>query len=109
MKHSDPVYCFADDTVVKDPPVWMLFFVYSLPYLFEVHYNATFLHHGVLLVVIHKVSKRVKPLAATYIVFTILLGPKINSSTTAGEVQRVFKSYVEVASVMNSVSHLCRH
>lgn len=65
----------------------MLLFVYSLSYLFEVHYDATFLHHGVLLVVIHQVSKRVKPLAATHVIFTILLGPKINSSTTAGEVQ----------------------
>lgn len=70
---------------VKDPPVWMLLFVYFLPYLFEVHYDATFLHHGILLVVIHQVSQCVEPLTAAHIVFTILLETKINSSTTALE------------------------
>lgn len=84
---------------VKDPPVWMLLFVYFLPYLFEVHYDATFLHHGILLVVIHQVSQCVEPLTAAHIVFTILLETKINSSTTAttGGVNRVLKPYAEVA------------
>lgn len=41
--------------------------------LFEMHYDATFLHHGILLIVVHQVSKGVEPLAATYIIFTVLL------------------------------------
>ena len=46
------------------------------------HYDATFLHHGVLLVVIHQVSQGVKPLTTTHVVFTILLETNINSLTT---------------------------
>lgn len=53
----------------------------SLPYLFEVHYDPTFLHHGVLLVVIHQVSQGVEPLTTTHVVFTVLLEANINSST----------------------------
>lgn len=45
----------------------------TLPYLLEVHYDATFLHHGVLLVVIHQVGQGVEPLTSTHIVFTVLL------------------------------------
>jgi len=45
----------------------------SLPYLFEVHYNATRFHHGVLLVVVYQVSQGVKPLTATYVILGVLL------------------------------------
>lgn len=46
---------------------------FTIPYLFEVHYNATFLHHGVFLIVIHQVSQGVKPLTTSNIIFTVLL------------------------------------
>ena len=59
------------------------FLRFSLPYLFEVNYDATLLHHGVLLVVIHQVSQGVEPLPAAHVIFTILLETNINSSTTA--------------------------
>lgn len=60
----------------------LLFGFISLPYLFEVHYDATFLHHGVLLVVIHQVSQGVELLTAAHVVFTVLLEANINNSTT---------------------------
>lgn len=56
-----------------------------LPHLLEVHYDATFLHHGVLLVVIHQVGQRVEPLAAAHVVFTVLLeenGHSLSTETT---------------------------
>lgn len=46
-------------------------------YLFEMHYNATFLHHGVLLVVVHQLSQSLKPLTSAHVVFTVLLKTNI--------------------------------
>lgn len=63
---------------VMDPFVCFICYI-SLPYLFEVHYDATFLHHGVLLVVIHQVSQGVKPLTSTHVIFTVLLETHINT------------------------------
>lgn len=42
-------------------------------YLFEVHNDATLLHHGVLLIVIHQLSQGIEPLTATHVILTILL------------------------------------
>lgn len=72
----------AFKVVYADLPVWMLFFVFKISrsYLFEVHHDATFLHHGVLLVVIHQVGQGVKPLTAAHVVFTVLLETNINNS-----------------------------
>lgn len=51
-----------------------------LPHLFEVHYNATFFHHGVLFIVLHQVSQGVEPLSTTHVVLAILLRTKISTS-----------------------------
>lgn len=61
----------------------MLSFVQMLPYLFEVYYNATFFHHGVLFIVLHQVSQGVKPLTTTHVVLAVLLKTKVDNSTTS--------------------------
>ena len=43
-------------------------------HLFQMHDNATLLHHGILLVVVHQVGQRVEPLATTHVVLPIRLG-----------------------------------
>lgn len=57
-------------------------FILLVPYLLEVHYYATFLHHGVLLVMIHQVSQGVEPLTSAHVILTILLETNVNNSTT---------------------------
>lgn len=48
------------------------------------HYNATSLHHGVLLVVIHQVSQGVEPLTATDIVLAILQTTDVHNGGVSG-------------------------
>lgn len=86
MKHFQPGQFKKIDAFrlvyVKYPPVWMFLIFDSFSYLFQVHYDPTFLYHGVLLVVIHQVSQGVKPLTTTHVVFTILLDSKIKFNYT---------------------------
>lgn len=65
---------------------------FTIPYLFEVHYDATFLHHGVFLIVIHQVSQGVEPLTTANIIFTILLKMWSWQFNTAATTWGVIKS-----------------
>lgn len=47
--------------------------LYSSSYLLQVDHSSRFLHHGVLLVVLHQVCERVKPLSSPHVVLPIRL------------------------------------
>ena len=69
---------------ILDAFVWIICFM-SLPYLFEVHYDAALLYHGVLLVVIHQVSQGVEPLTTANVIFTVLLEINIKQVNNKSE------------------------